>query len=184
MFFKARSRTKLARRKTIIKHVVAYFSTVFVLTVMLYGAIRYFAGTVNAAAPGYDPKIIEKEVQVIKEVEVDRTFKTQKQQILAYIVEKFGDRSDDAITMISKCENRGFSPTRKSGLNIQKSGRRSYDIGVMQINVDESNIVEQEKLTDWKYNIDRGYEKYHAAGDTFRPWVCAHEIWEKNYLDK
>lgn len=184
MHFKARSRTKLARRKTFLKHLAAAMGTGFLLAVMVYGSAKYLVSTVSAAAPGNEPKIIERKVEVIKEVEVDRKFKTEKQQILAYMVEKFGDRSDDAITMINKCENRGFSPTRKSGLNIQKSGRRSYDIGVMQINVDESNVAEQERLMNWKYNIDRGYEKYHAAGNKFTAWVCAPEIWEKNYLGK
>lgn len=120
--------------------------------------------------------------EVIKEVEVDRTFTTEKQQILAYLIEKFGNDSDKAIIMIGTCENSTFAPDRKSPLNIQKSGRRSYDIGVMQINVDETNIEEQKRLTNWKYNIDRGYQKYHAAGKKFTAWTCASKIGQKNYL--
>ena len=84
---------------------------------------------------------------------------TEKQQILAYLVEKFGDRSADAITMIRQCENSSFDPRRVSPLNIQQSGRRSYDVGVMQINADELDTKEIEKLKGWKYNIDRGYKK-------------------------
>lgn len=127
---------------------------------------------------------VEKQVEVIKEVEVDRQFKTEKQQILAYLVEKFGDKADAAITMIRTCENSTFDPERVSPLNVQKSGRRSYDVGVMQINVDEHNTDELEKLKDWKYNIDRGYAKFKARGDKFTDWTCATVIGEKNYLGK
>jgi hypothetical protein len=127
-----------------------------------------------------DP-IIER-VPVVQVKEVDRTFSTEKQQILAYLVEKFGDRADKAIIMIGTCENSTFAPDRVSPLNIQKSGRRSYDVGVMQINVDELNTEEIERLKDWKYNIDRGYQKYKAAGNKFTAWTCATKIGEKNYL--
>lgn len=107
---------------------------------------------------------------------------SEHQQILSYIIEKFGDDADEAIAMIRVCENSTFAPDRVSGLNIQKSGRRSYDIGVMQINVDELNTAEIERLKDWKYNIDRGYAKYVSAKKTFKPWSCAPSIGQKNYL--
>lgn len=122
---------------------------------------------------------------VVREVEVpkDYRFTTEKQQIMAYIVEKFGDRADDAITMINSCENNGLQPRRVSKLNIQKSGRRSYDVGVMQINVEESDTAEIERLKDWKYNIDKGYEKYKAKNNTFYLWSCGHIAGDKTYKD-
>lgn len=139
----------------------------------------------EASAP-QDPTIqyIEtiKEVEVIKEIEVDRKFTTEQQQVLAYLVEVFKDDADLAIIMIGTCENSTFAPDRKSPLNIQQSGRRSYDIGVMQINVDENDLVEQKKLTNYKYNIDKGYAKYKAAGNKFTAWTCASKIGQKNYL--
>lgn len=127
--------------------------------------------------------VVEKKVEVIKEVEVDRTFTSEKQQIYAYLVEKFGDRADDAIVMIRNCENGTFDPRRVSPLNIQKSGRRSYDVGVMQINVDEHNAEELEKLKDYKYNIDQGYKKYKASGNTFYHWTCGNHAGDYTYVD-
>jgi hypothetical protein len=108
--------------------------------------------------------------------------KSERTQIVDYLQEKFGDASVEAITIIRACENGTFDPKRVSPLNIQKSGRRSYDVGLMQINVDENNTAEQERLKDWKYNIDRGYAKYKASGNKFTQWTCAKVIGQKNYL--
>lgn len=109
---------------------------------------------------------------------------TEKQKIMAYMIEKFGDDAANAIAMVRICENSTLDPRRVSPLNIQKSGRRSYDVGVMQINVDENDIEEQERLKDYKYNIDRGYAKYKARGNKFTDWTCATVIGQKNYLGK
>jgi hypothetical protein len=130
-----------------------------------------------------DLKVVEVEKIVPVKVEVPIGCKTEKCQILAYLIEKFQDDAANAITMIRKCENSTFDPNRVSGLNIQKSGRRSYDIGVMQINVDELNTSEISKLKDWKYNIDRGYAKYKASGNTFHQWSCAGVIGQKSFAD-
>ena len=176
----ARSRIKSIRRKELRRKVV-FLTGIALSTVYILGRLNL--NPVQATiAPGSEPIYVDREVEVVKEVEVDRTFTTEKQQILAYMVEKFGDDAEKAITLVYKCENSTFDPKRKSGLNIQQSGRRSYDIGVMQINVDENNLEEQEKLTNWKYNIDRGYSKYKAAGNKFTAWTCAHVVGQKNYL--
>lgn len=112
-------------------------------------------------------------------------FKTQKQQILAYIVSKFGDSAADAITIIRKCENSTFDPTRMNKSN--KNG--TWDVGVMQINVDPENAAEVKKLQDYRYNIDRGYQKF-LQGDggkhrkTFYLWTCGHEIGQYTYVDR
>ena len=145
--------------------------------------VMFFAHPIFAVyAPTRDVDTVYKDKVIVQEVEVDRRFDTEHQQILAYLVEKFGKDADKAIIMIGTCENSTFAPDRKSPLNIQKSGRRSYDIGVMQINVDETNVEEQKRLTNWKYNIDRGYQKYHAAGDKFTAWTCSKNIGQRNYL--
>jgi len=117
-------------------------------------------------------------VTIVKIVPVDHTFTTQRQQILAYIVEKFGDRAGDAISIINQCENHAFNP---DAINHNHNG--SIDIGVMQINTSTTS-ADVEKLHDWKYNIDRGFAKYKARGNKFTDWTCAHVINEKNYLDK
>lgn len=109
---------------------------------------------------------------------------TEKQKIMAYMIEKFGDDAANAIAMVRICENSTLDPNRVSPLNIQNSGRRSYDVGVMQINVDELDTEEIEKLKDYKYNIDRGYKKYLNRGKKFTDWTCATVIGQKNYLGK
>ena len=115
---------------------------------------------------------------VVKIVPVDHIFKTQRQQILAYIVEKFGDRAGDAISIINQCENHAFNP---DAINHNPNG--SIDVGVMQINTSPTS-PEAQKLHDWKYNIDRGFAKYKSRGNKFTDWTCASVIGEKNYLSK
>lgn len=180
----ARSRRHLKlslKQRLVIKWKMSRIRPLILLPLCTY-LVMFFTQPIFAVyAPTRDVETVEKKVDVVREVEVDRTFKTEKQQILAYIVEKFGDRSADAITIINKCENHAFK-TDAMNHNVQQSGRRSWDIGIFQVNVDESNTEEIEKLKGWKYNVDRAYQKYHAAGDTFRPWTCAHVIGEKNYL--
>lgn len=109
--------------------------------------------------------------------------KTEKEKIKAYLKEKFGDRYEDGLKMLETCENSTLDPRRVSALNIQKSGRRSYDVGVMQINVDENNKAEMERLKDYKYNIDRGYEKFKAKGNTFYAWTCGYVAGDRTYVD-
>lgn len=108
--------------------------------------------------------------------------KSEKTEILAYIVEKFGDSADKAIVMIKTCENSTLDPKRMSPLNIQKNGRRSYDVGIMQINVDENDKNEQERLKDFKYNIDKGFEKFKAGNNSFYFWTCGSKVGDRTYL--
>lgn len=126
---------------------------------------------------------IEKPVEVIKEIEVDRKFTSQKQQIMAYMIEKFGDNADDAITILNKCENSEFNP---NAVNHNANG--TCDVGVMQINT-KCDSEEFEKLKDWKYNINRGYEKFKAGDggkyrNTFYLWTCGYEVGDYTYYDR
>lgn len=120
------------------------------------------------------------------EIEVPRNTncKTETCQMISYIAEKFEDDADEMIAIIRTCENGLFTSDRVSPLNIQQSGRRSYDVGLAQINVEETNTEEIEKLKDWKYNIDRAYQKYEGRGNKFTDWTCSTVIGQKNYLSK
>ena len=102
---------------------------------------------------------------------------TEKQQILNYIVEKFGDRSDAAIAMIYKCENSTFDQTR---VNTNNNG--TQDFGIFQINSIHEKRYGGAFKTDWKANVDVAFEIYKSAGNSFRPWTCAGIANEKNYL--
>lgn len=182
---KARSRlsrfNKIRRIKTELKVlaalVVIYFAQRIVVNAYILHPISILANNDREVVT------IEKPVEVIKEVEVDRTFKTQKQQIMAYLVEVFGDDADDAITVLNKCENSSFNP---EAINHNRNG--TCDIGVMQINAPCSG-EEFEKLKDWKYNIQRGYAKFKAGDggkhkNSFYLWTCGYEVGHYTYLNR
>lgn len=98
--------------------------------------------------------------------------KSERQQILEYIVEVFGDESANAITMIRKCENSKFDP---KATNWNRNGTADYSI--MQINdVNESLCKGLDFRNDWRDNIDCGYRVFKQAGYKWTPWACAEEI--------
>lgn len=101
---------------------------------------------------------------------------TEKQQILNYIVEVFGDDAPDAIVVIRKCENSKLDPY---AVNHNRNG--SVDRGIFQLN---SEYWGGEELFDWKTNVDVAYKVFTRAGKTFKPWTCAHVVGQKNYLGK
>ena len=167
--------------KTIRKYWIPLSILVVCSSVLLGSVLSRYPEWVRVWAAPVSPDGGERYVEIVKEV--PNKCKTEKCLMISYLTEKFQDRADDAIHMIKACENNSFDPTRVSGLNIQDNGRRSYDVGLFQINVDENNKEEMERLKDWKYNIDRAYEKYHAKGDTFYFWTCGKVAGDKTYVD-
>jgi len=101
---------------------------------------------------------------------------TQKQEILNYIVEVFGDDAADAIVVIRKCENSSFNPR---ATNQNRNG--SVDRGIFQLN---SAYWGGEELYDWKKNVDVAYKVFTRAGKKWTPWTCAHVVDQKNYLNQ
>lgn len=133
------------------------------------GAVQVYAETPalqEEAAP----------VEEVTPLEVDTS---EKAQILAYIVEVFGEHAADAITMIRKCENSKFNPHAMNKGN----NNGTWDVGIFQMNVDPANTAEVEKLQDWKYNIDQAYKKFQAKNNTFYYWTCGHEVGHYTYVD-
>jgi len=147
---------------------------------LVFGAIAI--GLYAIKVPAHEPisPLIVK-AQDLPEVEVEskRPSPSEKQQILLYIVEKFGDDAADAITLVRKCENSTFDQTRT---NHNQNG--TVDYGIFQVNSIHTNRYGETFKTDWKANVDVAYKIYQAAGNKFTPWTCAHIIGQKNYLGK
>lgn len=125
--------------------------------------------------------------EVIKEVEVDRTFTTEKQQIIAQIVEVFGDDAPRAIA-VAKAES-GFKPgteNRGRAGTLSPTYKGECSIGIYQINLASDGCqgtkvhwskvpgeTMEEKIA-WlkipKNNIKIAKQIYDAAGKSFSPW--------------
>ena len=111
---------------------------------------------------------LEKPVQAKEEVKE----LTQKQMILNYIVEVFGDESANAITIINKCENHNFDPKAQ---NWNSNG--SVDTGIFMVN--SVHGYSEEQLKDWKFNIDKAKQIYDRNG--WSAWACSHVIGVKSF---
>ncbi len=98
---------------------------------------------------------------------------TERQQILNYIVEIFGDDAHKAIAMLAICENSELNPY---ATNHNRNG--TIDRGVFQIN----SIHGGEEMFDWKTNVDKAFEIYSAHDNTFYAWTCATKIGQRNYI--
>jgi len=100
---------------------------------------------------------------------------SEKEQIIAYIVEVFGEDAPDAFSVLH-CENRGLNP---QAVNHNRNGTK--DLGIFQLN---TAYWGGEENFDWKTNIDKAYMIFERAGKKFTPWTCSHRIGQKNYLGK
>lgn len=100
---------------------------------------------------------------------------SEKQQIINYIVEVFGEHAPDAFNVLY-CENRNLNPY---ATNHNSNG--TIDRGIFQLN---SAYWGGEENFDWKTNIDKAYMIFERAGKTWKPWTCSHRIGQKNYLNQ
>lgn len=142
-------------------------------TVLLYGFITQLGHNVERAradafvSPLSNIRMIEveKPVEVIVAVPVD--CETEKCEIMAYIVEVFGDDADDAITLLNKCENSDLNP---NAVNYNNNG--TTDTGVFQIN--SIHGYSQEYLFDWHNNVDVAYQIFIRSG--WSAWACSDHV--------
>lgn len=102
---------------------------------------------------------------------------SEREQIIAYIRERFGVRADDALKMILTCENKRLDPRV-----IHRNKNGSVDVGIFQVNTRDTR--EMERLKDWKYNVDRAVEKYRKKGNTFYFWTCGKVVGDWTYVDQ
>jgi len=103
---------------------------------------------------------------------------TEKQQIMSYIVEVFGDDADKLITMVSTCENSEFN---QEATNWNSNG--TFDKGVAQINSIHISGKEfpvcKEAHNSWKANIDCAKAIKDKYG--FKAWSCSTKIGVKSF---
>ena len=108
------------------------------------------------------------EVEPVKEL-------TQKQEIMNYIISKFGDDGGKAIAIVQTCENSKFDP---KATNWNRNG--TWDTGIFQVNQVHGYTLEE--MQNWKKNVDAAHKIYVRAGNKFTPWTCATKVGEANYL--
>jgi len=125
-------------------------------------------------SPLGDAKVIQIDHQVEVKVPVPLNCKTEKCQIMAYIVERFGDDAADAITMINKCENHAFNPKATNTAN----SNGTIDRGIFQIN----SIHGGDEMYNWRTNIDAAYKIFKNRG--WGAWSCSYVIGVKSFWQK
>ncbi len=130
----------------------------------------------SSPAPSDDAKPLGESTETTVVQAITPHEKSEKEQILAYIVEVFGEDAADAIVVVRKCENSAFNPR---ATNHNRNG--SIDRGIFQLN---SAYWGGEELYDWKTNVDVAYKVFTRAGKKWTPWTCAHVVDQKNYLNQ
>ena len=115
---------------------------------------------------------------------------TEKQQIMSYIVEVFGDDADDAIK-IADCES-GLNPNQIGDQHLMSFDEKWQEmkgdsIGIFQIrtggedfNRARANGMSTDefraKLKDFRYNIDYAKTIYDRAGDWHDWYHCSVKV--------
>jgi hypothetical protein len=166
------------RRKTVDKHY--YHAALIIITALLIvlGIVLFE----NREKPEFynplsDAMIIKVETPV--EVPVEKTIgcESEKCEIMAYLVEKFGDEAANAITIIRTCENSTFDQSRQN-----QNNNGSTDWGTMQINdVNADLCSDLDFRGSWKDNIDCGRRIYDQAGGSWSPWSCSYVVGTKSF---
>ncbi len=110
-------------------------------------------------------------IQVLPEP-VEAPELSQKEQIIAYIVEVFGEDAPEAFNVL-RCENKNLDPLAVNTFN----SNGSIDEGIFQIN----SIHGQKNMLDWRANIDYAYKIFSRQGWT--PWSCSHRVDVKPFYE-
>jgi hypothetical protein len=96
---------------------------------------------------------------------------TQREQIINYIIERFGKEAPNAFKVLA-CENHRLNPSAR-GMNTNGTS----DVGIFQVN--SVHGVPESYLKDWHTNIDVAYQIYKASG--WNAWAC---VTEYNSLER
>lgn len=133
--------------------------------------LQFFGQSYNLYKMQKDVQAVDYQSPVVVVEEKNKDY-TEKQMILDYIVEVFGDDSADAITLINKCENHAFNPHAE---NWNSNG--TWDAGVFQVN--EIHGYSMEEMKDWKLNIEVAKKIFDASG--WSAWSCSEAIGVKPF---
>jgi hypothetical protein len=164
---KAKSRLKITRRRKVIKRIGRITLAIEVIVcIALWGLVFDFLKIIS---------ILEQPVSAYQKVLVvekaDHSL-TEKEKILNYIVEVFGEDSADAITIINKCENHAFDP---KATNWNSNG--TWDTGIFQIN--QIHGYTMDEMQDWHKNIDAAKKIFDNRGWT--AWSCSYVVGVKSF---
>lgn len=103
---------------------------------------------------------------------------SEKEQILSYIVEKFGDDADKMITIIGTCENGTWDQSRT---NTNRNGTKDW--GLAQINDANSKLCSGlDFRNSWKDNLECAHRVYKSQG--LSAWSCSHKVGIKPFYMK
>lgn len=101
---------------------------------------------------------------------------SEKQEIINYIVEVFGEDAPDAFNVLY-CENRNLDP---SAINYNRNG--TTDHSIFQINSIHTTRFGDEFITNWRANVDVAKQIFDEQGWT--PWTCSTRVGVTNYLGR
>ena len=105
--------------------------------------------------------------------EVETT--SQKQEIIDYIVEVFGEEAPNAFNVLY-CENKGLRP---DAINYNSNG--STDHSIFQINSIHAKRFGEGFKTDWRENIRVAHAIQQEQGWT--PWACSGRVDIKSFWE-
>ena len=189
--FTGRQTYQKPEHRTLARWQAAYFLTLSITaSVIAYTQHPKFTTLLSPVPQTYAATFTQTVVEEkIVEVEVDRQFTTEKQQIIALITEVFGDDAPRAIA-VAKAES-GLNPNRENRGTVGSIPRLpnykgECSIGLFQINLASDGCqgakvhwakVPGETLDEkiaWlkvpKNNISLAKKIYDSAGKSFQPW--------------
>lgn len=122
------------------------------------------------------PLFIEPKETWVEEIKPPAKELSQKQEIIEYIVEVFGEDAPDAFNVLY-CENRGLNT---QAINENRNG--TTDHSLFQINSIHTKRFGSNFMTNWKANVDVAHQIFTEQGWT--PWACSHRVgvtpfWQK-----
>ena len=141
----------------------AWKSIFTILLFMLTVAYMGINARLNEMQKIISPLAMGPQVQ-IKEIPVP-VDTSEKEAIVDYIKQVFGDDADKALLLLS-CENRQLNPTITSATN---------DHGIFQINAYWQKI-QPKFLKNPKINIEVAKQLYDENGGSFRLWSCGKRL--------